>query len=131
VDATTKIITTVAGTGSAGYSGDGGAATSAELNGPISIVVDSAGVLYIADAANERIRAVNTNTNVVTVFGVAIQPGVIQTVVGSGVAGYQGDGGKATSARINGPTGLALDPQGNLIFADSANSVVRKVIAQQ
>jgi sugar lactone lactonase YvrE len=130
IAAGTGIITTVAGTGVAGYSGDGGVATSAELNGPISIAVDSAGVLYIGDTGNNRIRAVNLTANAVTVLGVTIRAGQIQTVVGNGTQGYAGDNGPATSAEVNLPTGLTFDPQGNLVFADASNNRVRKVIAQ-
>jgi len=129
VNAATGIITTIAGNGTPGYSGDGGTATSAELNGPLSLALDSSGVLYIADTGNERIRAVNTTANPITVLGIAIPAGEIQTVVGSGTAGYRGDGGPATAAQINSPTGLTFDLQGNLIFADANNDVVRKIIA--
>jgi hypothetical protein len=130
VDGKTGIITTVAGNGIAGYSGDGGAATSAELNGPLSVVLDSSGILYIADINNSRIRAVNTSANSITVMGITIQPGQIMTVVGTGVAGYSGDSGPGIAARVNLPTGLSVDSQDNLFFADSNNNVVRKVIAQ-
>jgi sugar lactone lactonase YvrE len=99
------------------------------LNGPLSLALDSSGVLYIADTGNERIRAVNTTANPITVLGIAIPAGEIQTVVGSGTAGYRGDGGPATAAQINSPTGLTFDLQGNLIFADANNDVVRKIIA--
>jgi sugar lactone lactonase YvrE len=131
VNAATGIITAIAGNGTPGYSGDGGTATSAELNGPLSLALDASGVLYIADTGNERIRAVNTTANPITVLGIAIPAGQIQTVVGSGTAGYRGDGGPATAAQINSPTGLTFDLQGNLIFADANNDVVRKVIGQQ
>lgn len=130
VNVTTGIVTTIVGTGVAGYAGDGGSATSAELNGPLSVAVDSSGVLYIADVNNERIRAVNTTANPLTVFGVAIQPGQIQTVVGNGQAGYYGDGGAGTNAEVNSPTGLMIDSAGSLYFADAHNNVVRKVIGQ-
>lgn len=130
VDGKTGIITTVAGNGIAGYAGDGGAATNAELNGPLSIVLDSSGILYIADIHNSRIRAVNTSASSITVMGVTIPPGQIMTVVGTGVAGYSGDSGPGLAARINLPTGLSVDSQDNLFFADSNNNVVRKVIAQ-
>jgi sugar lactone lactonase YvrE len=126
----TGIITTVAGTGVAGYSGDGSAATNAELNAPISVAVDGTGVLYIADTGNNRIRAVNLTANAVTVLGVTIPAGQIQTVVGNGTQGYAGDNGPATSAEVNFPTGLTFDPQGNLVFADASNNRVRKVISQ-
>ncbi len=130
VNAATGIITTIAGNGVAGFSGDGGPATAAELNGPLSVAVDSKGVVYIADSINERIRAVNTTKNPITVMGIAIQPGDIQTLVGSGQAGYYGDGGLGTNAEVNTPTGLTLDLDGNLYFADLHNNVIREVIGQ-
>jgi hypothetical protein len=130
VDASTNIITTVAGNGTAGYSGDGGSATSAQLNGPLSVTVDVVGNIYLSDINNERIRVVNTTTNPVTLLGVTIQPGDIQTVAGNGFVGYFGDGGPAVSARLNLPTGLLVDAQGNLYFADANNNVIRRVTGQ-
>jgi len=130
VDASTNIITTVAGNGTAGYSGDGGPATSAQLNGPLSVTVDAAGNIYLSDINNERIRVVNTTTNPVALLGVTIQPGDIQTVAGNGFVGYFGDGGPAISARLNLPTGLLVDAQGNLYFADANNNVIRRVTGQ-
>ena len=112
--ATNGIITTVAGNGTAGYSGDQGPATSAELNGPFGVAVDTSGNLYIADAGNNRIREVTTN-------------GTINTVAGNGIPGYSGDNGPATSAELQSPFGVALDTGGNLYIADSANNRVRKV----
>jgi len=108
------IITTVAGTGTAGYSGDGGPATQAQLNYPWQIVADVAGNLYIADSVNHRIRKVDPN-------------GIITTVAGTGTAGYSGDGGPATQARINRPRGIALDAEGTLYFASSGDHRIRKV----
>ena len=93
VDAATGIITTVAGSGTAGFFGDGGAATSAQLNGPNGVSVDSAGNLYIADYLNHRFRKVDAIT------------GVISTFAGTGTAAYNGDGVAATSAHLNGPVG--------------------------
>jgi len=107
-------ISTVAGSGVAGYSGDGAAATSAKLNGPAAVAVDSAGALYIADAGNNVIRKVTA-------------AGTISTVAGSGANGFGGNGGPATSAQFNTPTGVALDAAGNLYIADSQNAVVWKV----
>jgi len=106
-------ITTVAGNGSAGFSGDSGQATSAELNQPNRVSVDISGNLYIADSFNNRIRKVDTN-------------GIITTVAGNGVQGYSGDGGPATSASLNDPGDAVSDPAGNLFIADE-NDVVRKV----
>ena len=115
VTAATGIISTVAGNGTAGYSGDGGAATSAELSGPGGLVVDAAGNIYIGDFGNNRIRKVNAST------------GIISTLAGNGTQGYSGDGGAATSAELNGPCGLALDSAANVYVADYGNNRVRKV----
>jgi uncharacterized protein (TIGR03437 family) len=107
------IITTVAGNGTRGYGGDGGPATHAELYTPWGVAVDSSGNIYIADTYNDRIRKVSN--------------GVIATVAGAGVEGYNGDGGPATSALLSQPAGVAVDPSGNLYIADSGNGRVRKV----
>jgi large repetitive protein len=107
------IIATVAGNGTLGTSGDGGAATSAELYYPESVTLDAAGNLYIADRGNPRIRKVTPD-------------GFITTVAGNGIPGYSGDGGPATSAELYGPYGLAADRAGNLYIGDY-NSRVRKV----
>ncbi len=108
------LITTVAGNGTIGYSGDGGLATAAQLNYPSDIVVDAMGNLFIADFHNSVIRKVDTN-------------GVISTVAGNGSAGYQGDGGAALSAELNYPSSLVLDAAGDLYIGDLGNFVVRKV----
>ena len=116
VDLATGIITTVAGIGLPGYSGDGGPATSAMLNGPQSVAVDTAGqYLYIADYSNNRIRRVDLST------------GVITTVAGDGTAGYSGDDGPATAAEMHGPSALALDGAGHLFFSDELNNSIREV----
>ena len=107
-------ITTVAGNGDAGFSGDGGPATSARLSRPTGVALDGAGNLYITDSANQRIRKVDTS-------------GTITTVAGTGEVGFSGDGGPATSARLSGPRGIALDGAGNLYIADNANHRIRKV----
>jgi alpha-tubulin suppressor-like RCC1 family protein len=117
VIAPAPIITTVAGNGTASYSGDGAAATSASLNGPSAVAVDSAGNLYIADPSNHRIRKVTVGT------------GVITTVAGNGTAGFSGDGAAATSASLNVPTGVAVDIAGNIYIADRLNQRIRKVTA--
>jgi uncharacterized protein (TIGR03437 family) len=110
---TNGIITTIAGTGTAGYSGDGGPATAAMLNYPGGLTVDQNGDIYVADDNNYSIRK--------------ISKGVITTVAGNGAQGYSGDGGPATQAEFNGQFGVALDPPGNLYIADSANGRIRKV----
>jgi len=113
--AITGTITTVAGNGfSPGYNFDNIPATSATLNLPSGVVVDSSGNLFIADTSNNRIRKVNTS-------------GTITTVVGNGTAGYTGDGGAPTSAKINNPAGVAINAYGNLLFVDSGNHCIRKL----
>ena len=112
---TAGIISTIAGTGVAGFSGDGGPATAAQLNSQNSIAFDAFGNLFIADGSNNRIRMVNT-------------AGIISTVVGNGTAGYNGDGGQATTASIQNPTGIALDVTGNLYMVDATN-YIRKINA--
>ena len=107
-------INTYAGNGSAGFSGDGGAAISASLNYRAGVVVDAAGNLYIADRFNQRIRKVDVS-------------GVISTVAGNGSAGFSGDGGAATSASLSSPHGVAVDAGGNLYIADFSNNRIRKV----
>lgn len=114
--ATNGIISRFAGTYGYGYfSGDGGPATSAVLHSPQGLAVDVAGNLYIADSNNNRIRMIATN-------------GVISTVAGNGTAGYGGDGGPATNAELNDPSGVAVDAVGNLYIADSGNLRIRKVV---
>lgn len=115
VKAATGAVSIVAGTGSAGYNGDHIAATSAELNGPMGIVVDSAGNLYISDSGNNRVREVLASN------------GQIITLAGNGTAGYTGDNGAAASAELDQPVGIARDVNGFLYFADSNNSVIRKI----
>lgn len=119
LDGVTKTISTVAGTSDAGYSGDGGIATSAQLSGPSDVALDAAGNLYIADSGNNVLRKVDAASQ------------NINTVAGSGTVGYGGDGGPATSATFNPLQGLSvsLDAVGNLYMADSNNEVVRTVSA--
>jgi trimeric autotransporter adhesin len=117
VTVATGVISTVAGTGAPGSLGDGGAATAAMLSSPRGIAFDAAGNLYIADYNNSRIRRVAAGT------------GIITTVAGSGLAAYGGDGGIATAAQLNYPTGVTLDAAGNLYIADQSNHRVRMVSA--
>ena len=109
-------ITTIAGNGNPGYSGDGGRAANASLNGPAGVAVDASGNLFIADRNNHVIRKVTSS-------------GVISTIVGTGPGsdGFFGDGGLATAAKLNSPVGVAIDSTGNLLIADYGNSIVRKV----
>ena len=110
---TNGIITTMAGNGNNGYSGDGGAATSARLNQPQRVALDSHGNLFIADTFNNRVRKVDTN-------------GIITTVAGGGSESL-GDGGAATNATLNEPYGMAVDSTGNLLITDTYNYRLRKV----
>ncbi len=115
VSLTTGIITTVAGNGTAGFSGDNGPATSAELFNPSGVAVSSAGTLYISDSQNEVVRAVNPSTQVITTIA-----GTPQT------SGFSGDNGPATSATLFTPFGLALNSSGTVLYiADSANNAIR------
>jgi sugar lactone lactonase YvrE len=163
-------ITTVAGNGTAGFSGDGGPATAAELHGPFGVVADSAGNLYVEDAINARIRKVDTTGKISTIAGTgtfglsgdggpataaevaevqgarfdaagnlyvaqcgpaAIRKidtaGIITTVAGTGIDGFSGDGGPATSAQLNCASGVATDAAGELFIADYLNNRIRKV----
>ncbi len=169
VDATTGIIKTVAGNGFAGYSGDGGPATSAQLNHPYDVAVDGSGSLYISDGVNYCIRKVDAMGNISTVagngtagfsgdggpavdaqmraaWGIKVDSagdiliadddnqrirlvhtdGMINTIAGNGTAGYSGDGGPATAARLAYPKGVAYDGTGNLYIADNNNRRIRK-----
>lgn len=110
-----SIITTVAGNGATGYSGDNGIASSTELDSPWGVAVDDSGNIYIADTDNNVIRKVDNDT------------GIITTVAGDGAAGYSGDNGLATSAELNFPDGIAVDTSGNIYIADFSNNVIRKV----
>lgn len=148
-------ITTFAGTGAAGYAGDGGAAISAELNGPSSVAFDAAGDLLVADTGNNAIRAISpagiistavqsadlnqpefalasggniyvSNSGAHTVLMVDAQ-GAVHPLAGTGTAGSSGDGGLATAATLESPRGLAIDNAGNLYIADEGAGVVRMV----
>jgi photosystem II stability/assembly factor-like uncharacterized protein/sugar lactone lactonase YvrE len=117
VDMSTGIVTTVAGTGVAGFSGDGGPAVKAQLNYPGGLAVDARGNLFVSDTWNHRVRRIDASTGIVT------------TVAGTGVAGFSGDGGPAVKAQFNYPLGLAIDTSGNLFVAESAGQRVRKITA--
>ena len=108
------VIRTVAGTGTGGFSGDAGPATQARLNSPAGIAVDAKGNLYIADGGNHRVRRVGAD-------------GLVSTVAGTGQAGFSGDGGRASSAELSGPSGVWGDVEGNLYIADAGNRRIRKV----
>ena len=110
------IISTIAGNGTPGFSGDGGPANAAQVNRPTGLAFDGAGSLYIADFANNRIRRIT-------------EAGTIETVVGTGAAGYNGDGIAAVSAALNQPIDMAFDEMGNLFVADFRNHRVRRVDA--
>lgn len=107
-------VTVIAGTGRAGYSGDGGQATAAQLNAPSDAIPAPDGSVYIADTSNDRIRKIAPN-------------GIITTIAGTSPAGFAGDGGAATAARLNGPFALLLDSAGNLYFTDYLNYRVRRI----
>jgi trimeric autotransporter adhesin len=108
------VLTVVAGNSTAGYSGDGGPALSAQLNGPTAIALDKAGNLYIADAGNYRVRRVSST-------------GVIATVAGNGAQGHTGDNGPAVNAQLNGLAGIAVDSHGSLYISDRIGSWIREV----
>jgi len=165
---TTGVITTFAGTGANGSSGDGGPATAAELYRPSGICFDNSGNMYIADALNGKIRKINTSGTISTVAGngtlgytgdggpataAELYPGdvkiysgnlfisdfsnnvirevnssgTISTIAGNGTAGFSGDGGPATAAKLSSPQGIAIDASGNIFFADNGNCRVRKI----
>lgn len=110
----TGIITTVAGNGAKGFSGDGGPAREAQLSGAWGVAVDDAGNLYIADTGNNRIRKVDPS-------------GRITTIAGTGIAGVAGDGGPATRAQLNGPVGVSIGATGELYVTDDNNNRIRKI----
>jgi sugar lactone lactonase YvrE len=107
------MIALLAGNGAQSFSGDNGPAASASLNSPAAVAVNSSGEVFIADTLNNRIRMVSG--------------GIITTVAGNGTAGYAGDGGKAVSAQLNSPSGVAVDSNNNLYIADTGNNVIRMV----
>jgi sugar lactone lactonase YvrE len=115
VSASSQSITTIAGNGSGGFSGDGATAISAQFDQPWGVTVAVNGNLYVADFGNNRVRKIDMAT------------GVITTVAGNGSSSYTGDGSAATAATLNGPAGVVTDPAGNLYIADSENNAIRKV----
>ena len=171
ITTSTGIITTVAGNGTAGFSGDGGTATSAQLYQPTSVCTDNFGNVYFADCQNNRIRKVTVSTGIITTIAgttqgysgdgglavdaqfylpwgiclddsnniyiadqlnnrirkVTISTGIITTIVGTGTAGFSGDGGLAIDAQIAQPCGICIDDIGNIYIADRANVRIRKV----
>jgi sugar lactone lactonase YvrE len=108
------IVTSIAGTGIASYSGDGGPAINARINNPYGICVDKEGNLLFTDTDNNRVRKISKD-------------GIITTIAGTGIAGYSGDGGQATAAQLLGPIDVALDNLGNIYIADGQNCRVRKI----
>ena len=109
------IISTIAGTGTRGYSGDGGPATAANISFIEKMAVDAAGNIYISLQSDNRVRMINRSS------------GIITTVVGDGTCGYSGDGGPATASEICRPRYIAFDSHGDLIIADAGNNVIRMV----
>ena len=117
MDASTGIITTFAGSGQSGVSGDGGLATSVDIS-PVGVAIESSGNLLIADADSKRVRRVNLSTNIVA------------TVAGNGEFCFYGDGGPALAASLCAPQGLTADPSGNLLAYDSNNGRIRRINAE-
>ncbi len=108
------MISTIAGNGTSGFSGDGGPASDALLHRPTGIAADKLGNIYFNDAGNARMRKID-------------DVGIITTIAGTGIIGYSGDGGQATAATLRGPYGICFDGTGNIYFADGGNNVVRKI----
>lgn len=173
VDARTGIISTVAGTGRAGFGGDRGPATGAQFRQPHSIALDAEGAIYVADIGNHRIRRIDPATGVIdtiagngertaprdgqralghpmlgpralaidgdamwialreghSVWRMSLSDGVLHHVAGSGTAGFSGDGGPAVDAQFNGPKGIVLDADGNVLVVDTENHVIRRIDA--
>jgi sugar lactone lactonase YvrE len=117
ITATTGIITTIAGTGTQGFSGDTGLATSATIDSPTGLALDTANNLYLADTHNHRIRKITAIT------------GIITTIAGIGAPGFSGDTAAATASTLALPHGLTIDAKGNLYLADTANHRIRRIDA--
>jgi hypothetical protein len=111
---TDGIITTIAGTGVMGYSGDSGLASAATFHNPTGITIDAANNLYVADSGNHAVRKITS-------------AGIISTIAGIGLPGYAGDGAPATAASMAGPMGVAFDQAGNLFITECVNNVIRKI----
>jgi len=128
-------IQTVVGTGTScappptSACGDGGLATSAQLNNPYGVALDASGNIFIADTEDNRIRVVNTGSAAITYWGITIQPGNIATVAGTGTPGYAGDGAAAASAELSSPFGVFVDSAENIFIADTDNHRIREVAA--
>jgi streptogramin lyase len=124
-----------AGTGTAGYKGDGGPAARAELSEPAGVAVDAKGNVYIADSSNDVVRRVDARTGVITTVAGNFAADQVSTPAADGTrtvflqgqGGFAGDGGPATAARLNAPQGVALDPAGDLFIADTLNNAIREV----
>ncbi len=110
------IITTLAGTGAAGFSGDGGRAASAQVDSPSGIAIDAIGNVFFCDTSNHRVRRIGID-------------GILRTIAGTGVGGLSGDGAVATEASLNNPSSLALDAAGNLLVTDQSNHRIRMILA--
>jgi len=118
IDLESKVITTIAGTGEAGFSGDGADATEAELHFPRKLTIGPDGRLYVGDQLNHRIRAID------------LESGMIETVAGNGDEGYSGDGGPAVEASLNQPAGVTFDDDGVMYVLDTYNSRIRRVVLE-
>ncbi len=114
VDPSSGAVTTIAGTGEKGFSGDGGPATEATMSWVRDIAIDDAGNVYFSDSLNHRVRMIDT-------------AGIITTIAGTGKEGFSGDGGPATEARLDHPAGVAVDPKGRIYIADNRNHRVRRI----
>ena len=114
IQANAQIISTVAGTGTAGYNSDGIAATTALINLPRGICTDAAGNVYFADVSNQRIRKIDVS-------------GIISTIAGTGTPGYNGEGIAATSAQVSGPWGICVSNSGDIYFSEWGNQRIRKI----
>ena len=119
VDFFTGEISDFAGTGVAGFSGDGGKAANAQLNSPTGLAIDSNNNLFIADSGNERVRKVDLNT------------GMIHSIAGTGETGFSGDGSAAIRARLSNPLGLAVDKEDNVYVVDRGNNRIRKIDSKE